>query len=230
MNKTQIQSLIENLRMQTAANSITPNMLANILTELNNNSASTTPQSDTTIEASDAPLLYCEVRNGLLYLRNFEYYKALGLEPILFRYIKKKNRWNIVGCKLSYGPKKKGWYANGKQRTISVDASGLVKRNVVVLNTYNSSGDDYRETAETFVRTNADVETTRGITWGCCSISRSNSYGYRMVRLPFAIGFAQKVTDEQAAVTVANLISNLAPFFIRGQRKKDDIYTWAFSR
>jgi hypothetical protein len=51
-----------------------------------------------------------------------------------------------------------------------------------------------------------------------------------MVRLPFAIGFAQKVTDEQAAVTVANLISNLAPFFIRGQRKKDDIYTWAFSR
>lgn len=230
MNKTQIQSLIENLRMQTAANSITPTMLANILTELNNNSASTTPQSDTTIEASDAPLLYCEVRNGLLYLRNYEYYTALGLEPILFRYIKKKNRWNIQGSNLKYGPKKKGWFANGKQHTLQIGTGGLVKRNYKVINTYNLSGDDYRFTADTFVRTNADVETNRGITWGCCSISRSNRNGYRMVRLPFAIGFAQKVTDEQAAVTVGSLISNLAPFFIRGQRKKDDIYTWAFSR
>ena len=130
--------------MQTAANSITPNMLANILTELNNNSASTTPQGDTTIEASDAPLLYCEVRNGLLYLRNYEYYTALGLEPILFRYIKKKNRWNIQGSNLKYGPKKKGWFANGKQHTLQIGTGGLVKRNYKVINTYNLSGDDYR--------------------------------------------------------------------------------------
>lgn len=148
--------------MQTAANSITPNMLANILTELNNNSASTTPQGDTTIEASDAPLLYCEVRNGLLYLRNYEYYTALGLEPILFRYIKKKNRWNIQGSNLKYGPKKKGWFANGKQHTLQIGTDGLVKRNYKVINTYNLSGDDYRFTADTFVRTNADVETTLG--------------------------------------------------------------------
>ena len=74
MNKTQIQALIENLRIQTAANSITPTMLANILTELNNNAAANTQQEGggtITVTSSDAPLLYCDVQNGKLILRNY---------------------------------------------------------------------------------------------------------------------------------------------------------------
>lgn len=232
MNKTQIQSLIENLRIQTAANSITPNMLANILTELNNNAAANTQQEgggSITVSSSDAPLLYCDVQNGKLILRNYEYYKALGLEPILFRYIKKKNRWRIEGCSFRYGPKKKGWFANGKQGTIRIEG-GIVSRNAKVINSVAKSADDYRDTADTFVKTNADVEMAKGITWGCSYITNRSRDGYRMIRLPFAIGYAPKVTSETAAVTVANLVSNLAPFFIRGQRKKDDIYIWSFSR
>lgn len=232
MNKTQIQALIENLRIQTAANSITPTMLANILTELNNNAAANTQQEGggtITVTSSDAPLLYCEVQNGLLILRNYEYYKALGLEPILFRYIKKKNRWRIAGCNFRYGPKKKGWFANGKQGTIRVEG-GIVSRTAKVINSVAKAGDDYRDTAETFVKTNADAEVYKGITWGCSYITKHTREGYRMVRLPFAIGYAPRVTNETSAVTVANLVSNLAPFFIRGQRKKDDNYIWSFSR
>jgi len=230
MNKTQIQSLIEVLRMQTAANSITPNMLANILTELNNNSASDTDSEGATIEATDAPLLYCEVRSGLLYLRNFKYYKALGLEPILFRYIKKKNRWNITGSKLYYGPKKKGWFANGKQGTIMIESTGLVKRNALVLNRIGITGNDYRSSAGTFPCANADAPTSRGVTWGCSEIDNHPGTNYRMVRLPFAVGFAPKVTSEKAAITVADLVSNLAPFFIRGQKNREGDYEWAFTR
>ena len=232
MNKTQIQALIENLRIQTAANSITPTMLANILTELNNNAAANTQQEGggtITVTSSDAPLLYCDVQNGKLILRNYEYYKALGLEPILFRYIKKKNRWHIVGCSFRYGPKKKGWFANGKQGTIRIDG-GIVSRNAKVINSVAKAGDDYRDTAETFVKANANAEISKGITWGCSYITKNTSEGYRMVRLPFAIGYAPRVTSETTAVTVANLVSNLAPFFIRGQRKRNDIYIWSFSR
>lgn len=233
MNKTQIQSLIENLRMQSAANSITPTMLANILTELNNNAGATQQQdpggTTVTVTSSDAPLLYCDVQNGKLILRNYEYYKALGLEPILFRYIKKKNRWNIQGCSFRYGPKKKGWFANGKQGTIRIDG-GIVSRNVKVINSIAKAGDDYRDTAATFVKTNADVEVSKGITWGCSYITNRTRDNYRMIRLPFAIGYAPRVTSEITAVTVASLVSNLAPFFIRGQKNKAGEYTWAFSR
>ena len=233
MNKTQIQSLIENLRMQTAANSITPNMLANILTELNNNAAANQQQdtggSAVTVTSSDAPILYCDVQNGKLVLRNYEYYKALGLEPILFRYIKKKNRWHIQGSSFRYGPKKKGWFANGKQGTIRIDG-GIVSRNAKVINSIKKAGDDYRETAATFVKTNADAEIQKGITWGCSYITNHSRVSYRMIRLPFAIGYAQRVTSEGDAVSVASLVSNLAPFFIRGQKNKAGEYVWAFSR
>ena len=232
MNKTQIQALIENLRIQTAANSITPTMLANILTELNNNAATNTQQEGggtVTVTSSDAPLLYCDVQNGKLILRNYEYYKALGLEPILFRYIKKKNRWSIAGCNFRYGPKKKGWFANGKQGTIRIDG-GIVSRTAKVINSIAKAGDDYRDTADTFVKTNANVEVARGITWGCSIITNRTRDNYRMVRLPFAIGYAPRVTSETTAVTVANLVSNLAPFFIRGQKTRGGDYIWAFSR
>ena len=233
MNKTQIQSLIENLRIQTAANSITPNMLANILTELNENADNSNTQSqcsDVTVTSSTAPLLYCEVQNGRLYLRNYEYYQALNLEPVLFRYIKKKNRWNIEGLNRRYGPKKKGWFANGKLHTITVSEEGLVKRNYCIL-TYNNSEDiDYRHTPDTFVTDNANTKTRRGVTWGCSTISNCVNENYRMVRLPFAIGFAPKIECETTAITVANLVSNLAPFFIRGQKNRQGDYEWAFSR
>ncbi len=47
MTPSQIQVLIDNLRQQTAANSITPIMLANILTALNENSAPSQAEPET---------------------------------------------------------------------------------------------------------------------------------------------------------------------------------------
>ena len=231
MNKTQIQNLIENLRMQTAANSITPNILANILTELNNASGEKLTQPPTVVEKGNTPLLYCEVRNGSLYLRNYEYYKALELEPILFRYTRKRNRWENRTSQLKYGPRKKGWFANGKQGTLKVDSDGLVKRNSSVLNCIDQQGTDYRSTASTFVQNDADSESKRGVTWGTCQISRlGKDKRFRMLRLPFAIGFAPRATKQTQAITVADLVSNLAPFYVRGMINNDGEYEWFFSR
>jgi len=225
MTTTQIQNLIENLRQQTAENSITPTMVANILTEINSAlAASMKNDQSVTIESSAAPLLYCEVVNGQLYVRNYSYYTALGLEPILFRYIKKRNRWKD-NKKRKHSPFHKGWFANGKQKTISIGSGGLVYRSKNPVGCYNSGGSGYSTNASTFVE-NTPGHSVRGITWGSSKIVR----GERMVRLSFAIGFAPKVTSETAAVKLSDLVSNLAPFFVRGQMGGDNKYIWRFSR
>ena len=231
MNKTQIQSLIENLRMQTAANSITPNMLANILTALNDAAGETGQQNtNITIESDGAPLLYCEVIDNQLYLRNASYYQALGLQPILFRYIRKRNRWNVRGSSRKYGAHKKGWFANGKQGTLKVSSSGLVERSEEIVNTYKSGATDYSSSASVFVVSDPESGTQRGVTWGCSQITKYiRRTSYRMLKLPFAIGFAPKVTSEEEAVTLSKLVSNLAPFYIRGQVGEDE-YIWRFSK
>ena len=217
--------------MQTAANSITPNMLANILTALNEASGEGgQPNTNVTIESNGAPLLYCEVVDNQLYLRNASYYQALGLQPILFRYIKKRNRWHVNGSSRKYGAHKKGWFANGKQGTLKVSSSGLVERSEKVINTYKGIASDYSTEASVFVVSNPRAGTQRGVTWGCCQITKYiRRTDYRMLKLPFAIGFAPKVTSEEEAVTLSKLASNLAPFFIRGQVGEGD-YIWRFSK
>lgn len=225
MNTTQIQSLIENLRQQTAANSITPTMVANILTELNNTLAAAVKNDQSvTIESSAAPLLYCEVVSKQLFVRNADYYLALGLVPILFRYVKKRNRWE-GNKKVKRGPRKKGWFAYGKQGTLHVDGTGLVRRTKKVVNKLGFTS-EYSNSPATFVEFEIGHSKT-GISWGQSKIKKDNG---RMIRLPFAIGFAPKVTTHTAGVRLSDLVSNLAPFYVRGQSGKDGEYKWSFSR
>lgn len=224
MTTTQIQTLIENLRQQTAANSITPTMVANILTELNTALAAASKKDQSvSIESSAAPLLYCEVVNNQLFVRNADYYRVLGLVPILFRYVRKRNRWKN-NKKQKRGPKKKGWFANGKQGTLFVDGTGLVRRTKYVVNRLGFTS-EYSALASTFVE-HIPGDTKTGISWGLSKIQKSNG---RMLRMAFAIGFAPKVTKESTAVRLSDLVSNLAPFYVRGQMK-DEEYVWRFSR
>ena len=223
MTKKQIQSLIENLRTQSAANSISPDMLATILTYLNN------AEAEEAVEIESLPHLYCEVVKGKLYVRNFEYYAALGYVPILFRYIRKRNRYRLKKG-INYSPYKKGWFANGVQGTLRVSDDGLVARCEIVVNSPKTTPEHYLQTARTFIMSDAR-KTEDKITWGNCQISMQDckKKHMRMVRLPFAIGYAQPNTDCSKAITVGNIVSNLAPFFVRGQVKGLE-YIWSFSK
>lgn len=223
MTPNQIQTLIENLRVQTAANSINPDMLATILTHLNRGA---TNVGTNAIES--LPLLYCEVIKGKLYLRNNKYYEEQGYVPILFRYTRWRNRIDTKKRR-GHGPRKKGWHANGKVGTIKVDGDGLIQRSTLVLNSYKMEAAAYSNEAAIFV--NHGDAPKHPITWGTCKIDKKNptNGNNRMIRLPFAIAYAKPTTNEVTAVTLADIASNLAPFFVRGSESGDG-YRWFFSR
>lgn len=223
MTKTQIQRLIENLRVQTAANTISPDMLATILTCLND-----APSTVNNTYIETPPLLYCEVVQGKLYLRNSEYYLALGLKPILFRYIRWRNRYRLHTKNL-HAPKKKGWHANGLQGTLRINKDGQVLRTKKVINDFQGADYSYSETAATFVN-DGRAKSTNKITWGSMSIYPTQNRRLRMIRLPFAIAFAKNNRLQSKGTKLCDLQSNLAPFFVRGQEIGNGHMYWAFSR
>lgn len=223
MTKTQIQRLIENLRVQTAANTISPDMLATILTCLND-----APSTVNNTYIETPPLLYCEVVNGKLYLRNSEYYLALGLKPILFRYIRWHNRYRLKK-KDMHAPLKKGWHANGLQGTLKINSDGQVLRTKKVINDFHSAEHSYSEWASTFVN-DGQKEGSNRVTWGCQKIDIMRHNKPRMIRLPFAIAFAENNRLQSKAIKVSDLQSNLAPFFVRGQGEHNKVISWRFSK
>jgi len=225
MTPRQIQNLIENLRVQTAANTISPDMLATILTQLNNGGEYNT----NTIMIDSRPLLYCEVVNNKLYLRNFEYYDQLGFKPILFRYTRWRNRYRLKK-KDMHGPHKKGWHANGLQGTLRINKDGQVLRTEKVINDFHNTDFNYIGDASVFVNNGRQQEGSSKVTWGRVQMDIAPSGHVRMIHLPFAIAYAKNNRLQAKGNKLSDLQSNLAPFFVRGQENWQHKVMWRFSR
>lgn len=224
MEKQELLSVISGLKEATNPGSITPLMLGNVLENMvafsEENSATGFPQ------------ISCYVKKKTLYVRNANYYLQQGYVPILFRYIKKRNRVKFQGNK-SHSDVRKGWFQCGRPGTIRISESGMVERSISIINVDGpNSSTVYSSEAEVFpTNQHYDVPCVR---WGCTRIDVGDQSdgNYRMIRLPFAIGFWKRDNRklQSRPILATEMVSNLAPFFVRGQKEAGSNYIWNFSR
>ena len=126
MEKQEILSLIDGLKNATNPGTITPVMLGNVLEDIVEFTGDN--------QSAGLPKISCYVEGKSLYIRNSDYYLERGYVPILFRYIKKRNKMRFVGRK-SHSAVKKGWFQCGRPGTIRINESHKVERSIDIINT-----------------------------------------------------------------------------------------------
>lgn len=180
--------------------------------------------------------IFCEIVDKKLYVRGTSSLVDQGFVPYLFRYSKKRNRYNntLIGGERGHSDVKKGWNRMGGHLSLKVNEDGLV--------TFNKSDhsqwhlpifcplmkDDYSHLPEYLVD-----EKSRSVGWGISTIKLEDrrTEKPRLVKLRFGIAFVKTVLGQRQKLHLDALKTNIAEFYVVHNRNRfDNPDAWRFTK
>jgi len=168
----------------------------------------------------------CEVVNGRLKIHGAQKLTDAGYVPYLFRLTRKRNpyhhrpNYRIEGDEdRRYCQPKKGWHVYGSRHAVSLSGESLAFSLNSRYALHRPCEEGYSENAEALVHIHVRKDGLRSIAWGRSNIKLNDirvtgKKKDRMLRLPFAIGFAKPMNHGKMPITPANLVSSLAMFSV----------------
>ena len=170
-----------------------------------------------------------EVVDGKLKVWGSAKLLEMGYVPFLFRFTRKRNRNrnNDNGRHV-----RKGWNVYGSHHAIKIE------NNTVFFSTnekrfIHEPALGYSTAPETLFRIKENGPFGPQIAWGKGRVTLDdpiNHNNHRMLRMPFAIGFAKPPQSQCQRINVLNLVSNLAQFSVIYDDKIRDISPFHFSK
>lgn len=179
----------------------------------------------------------CEVRYKSLYLRGARNLIEKGYVPYLFRYSKKRNRYDNrqIGGDKGHSNIKKGWNRMGGHLALKIGIDELVKFNTTDHKKWNNMEfsaqflNDFSCEAKYLVKEN---RRNMNFNWGCSKVSLKdrNTMKPRLVKLRFGIAFVKSVIGPRLPANMLVLATNIAEFYVVHNRSRfDNPDAWHFT-
>lgn len=179
----------------------------------------------------------CEIRYKSLYLRGARSLIEKGYVPYLFRYSKKRNRYNntLIGGERGHSNIKKGWNRMGGHLVLKIGSDELVRFNTSDHSFWNSQAfsphllNNFSSEPKYLVAENRP----RAIGWGCSKIKLEDisTLKPRLVKLRFGIAFVKSVIGPRLPSQMVTLATNIAEFHVAHSRNRfDNPDAWHFTK
>ncbi|MCH5346261.1 MAG: hypothetical protein J1E63_04090, partial [Muribaculaceae bacterium] len=164
-----------------------------------------------------------EILNGTVNVLGAAKLVKAGYVPYLFRWTRKRNRYNHKkrtdeDRERKHCAKSKGWHLYGSAEAVKLSGNKLM----FTTNPWNKKhveAEDFSDSPDSLVIIHEHPSGSKTITWGRSTVSLHDEQSdepnkFRIVRLRFAVGFGKPVKHGIARITPCNLVSNLAEFSI----------------
>jgi hypothetical protein len=169
-----------------------------------------------------APQILCEVIEDIVYVRGASKLIAAGYVPYLFRFSRRRtqdrdNKW--------YTGVKRGWHLFGSKATVKISSDGQLSfSNQSAGSIHMAKNVKYEDSPVCLLHIKTDKRGNKYVPWGLSKIYMNDFHRKgveRMLRLPYAIGFAKEKPIGRTTITADDLVSNLAQFSIIYDRENE---------
>lgn len=179
----------------------------------------------------------CEVRQKELYVKGARSLIEKGYVPYLFRYSKKRNRYDnrLIGGDRGHSNFKKGWNRMGGHLALKIGIDELARFNTTDHEAWNNMEfsaqflNDFSSEAKYLVKQKLyDFS----INWGCSTVSLEdrNTQKPRLVKLRFGIAFVKSIIGPRLPANMLVLATNIAEFYVVHNRSRfDNPDAWHFT-
>lgn len=228
---------IDTLREATAKGSVTPRMLAEILSDITTAAQGVGEDADDLrlllAQSSGSapalvgkPFIYCTVSDGALILHGHEKYLEAGAVPMLFRSTRKRNpvrSRNLTADQLlkKGGPVTKGLHCFGARHTLNVHGDGAVYLSTNDHQYLNKYPANYLPlSASALLKEHRRADGSRFVPWGRSMVPLlSRDDLPRSLRFRFYIAFVRPDVQGSPVIAASDIVSNLASFSVVGLPK-----------
>lgn len=170
--------------------------------------------SDETVALMGKAQIACEVVGSQLQVYGAAALIKAGYVPYLFRHTRRRNRHrNSSDPTITHSLPTKGWHLYGSRHSVRVVGT-RVEFSTNTSKDLHNKATAYSPYCSALVKLHRRDDGTLSLPWGRSMIRLYDRFAKheRMLRLPFAIGFAKPIDHGTQKVNVLNLVSNLAEF------------------